>query len=127
MALKRIKRRRRASITSLIDVIFLLLLFFMLASTFSKFSELDISAAVAGDGPATPPRVLDLEIDPHHIRLDGKVLPAGRWHDAVRTAQTSDTVLALHVTGDVSTQRMTDILADLNRIPDLTVYVEDTP
>ncbi|HBT37159.1 MAG TPA: biopolymer transporter ExbD, partial [Hyphomonas sp.] len=32
MALKRTRPRRRASITSLIDVIFLLLLFFMLAS-----------------------------------------------------------------------------------------------
>lgn len=44
MALKRAYVRKRTSITSLIDVIFLLLLFFMLASTFTKFSEIEISS-----------------------------------------------------------------------------------
>ncbi|MEM8921756.1 MAG: biopolymer transporter ExbD, partial [Pseudomonadota bacterium] len=49
MALRRVRRRGRSSITSLIDVIFLLLLFFMLASTFTRFSEVDIAAASASD------------------------------------------------------------------------------
>ena len=43
--------------TSLIDVIFLLLLFFMLSSTFSKFSEIELTAGGSGPGRAaeTPP------------------------------------------------------------------------
>ncbi|MEM9313326.1 MAG: biopolymer transporter ExbD [Pseudomonadota bacterium] len=52
MALKRRKPRRRASITSLIDVIFLLLLFFMLSSTFSRFSEIEISISEGNPGGA---------------------------------------------------------------------------
>lgn len=42
MGLRRQKRHRRISVTSLIDVIFLLLLFFMLTSTFSRFAEMDL-------------------------------------------------------------------------------------
>ena len=43
-------KRRRLSLTPLIDVIFLLLLFFMLSSTFSKFSELEINSGSSGSG-----------------------------------------------------------------------------
>ena len=43
-----IRRSRRLSLTSLIDVIFLLLLFFMLSSTFTKFSEVEIIAKRGG-------------------------------------------------------------------------------
>ena len=39
--------RRRLSMTSLIDVIFLLLLFFMLSSTFARFAEIEVSGGVA--------------------------------------------------------------------------------
>ncbi|WP_319529806.1 biopolymer transporter ExbD [uncultured Cohaesibacter sp.] len=34
-----------SGLTSLIDVIFLLLLFFMLSSTFSKYSQLDLGVS----------------------------------------------------------------------------------
>lgn len=43
-----IRRGRRLSLTSLIDVIFLLLLFFMLSSTFTKFSEVEITGGSSG-------------------------------------------------------------------------------
>ena len=43
-----IRRGRRLSLTSLIDVIFLLLLFFMLSSTFTKFSEVEITGGRSG-------------------------------------------------------------------------------
>lgn len=41
-------RRRRLPLTPLIDIIFLLLLFFMLSSTFLRFSAVEVTAA----GPA---------------------------------------------------------------------------
>ena len=63
MSLKRVQQRRRASITSLIDVIFLLLLFFMLASTFSKFSEIDI--AVASAAGRSEEHTSELQSRPH--------------------------------------------------------------
>ena len=43
-----VRRGRRLSLTSLIDVIFLLLLFFMLSSTFTRFAEVEISGGTAG-------------------------------------------------------------------------------
>lgn len=46
------KRKNLIGLTSLIDVIFLLLLFFMLSSTFTKFTEFNLSAATAGPAPA---------------------------------------------------------------------------
>ena len=128
MALKRITRRRTLSITSLIDVIFLLLLFFMLASTFSKFSEVDIAAAApGGEAPAEKPDVLALAIDAHHMRLDGAVLPAHGWTEALKGKLTENSVVALSVAPEIRTQRMTDVLAELNRIPGLTIYLVDTP
>lgn len=44
-----IRRSRRPSLTSLIDVIFLLLLFFMLSSTFTRFSEVEIAGSSTGN------------------------------------------------------------------------------
>lgn len=59
------RRRRRLSMTSLIDVIFLLLLFFMLSSTFTRFAEVDIAAGRGGEAVAAP--VPDV-----FVRLDGE-------------------------------------------------------
>jgi biopolymer transport protein ExbD len=49
-------QRRRLSMTSLIDVVFLLLLFFMLTSTFSKYTATPVTAASgqAGGVSQTP-------------------------------------------------------------------------
>jgi biopolymer transport protein ExbD len=128
MALKRLSRRRSLSITSLIDVIFLLLLFFMLASTFSKFSEIDIASASSGNETAqSPPDVIELVIGAHHMRLDGIVLPAHGWTEALRSRLTNKTVISLSVAPQTSTQRMTDVLAELNEFPGLQVYVVEAP
>ncbi|TQM94402.1 outer membrane transport energization protein ExbD [Roseinatronobacter monicus] len=63
-------RRRRLSMTSLIDVIFLLLLFFMLSSTFARQGELPLDLAMGGAAtpPDTPPAFIQLRQD--GLRLD---------------------------------------------------------
>lgn len=45
--------RKPLGLTPLIDVVFLLLLFFMLASTFDKFAEIDLKVAGAGAGSSS--------------------------------------------------------------------------
>lgn len=45
-------RRHGPSLTALIDVVFLLLLFFMLVSTFGRFSHVDIRLAGSAEGTA---------------------------------------------------------------------------
>lgn len=54
-------RARRLSLTSLIDVIFLLLLFFMLTSTFTRFSTVELSATGQGTGSKKPDVVISLK------------------------------------------------------------------
>lgn len=63
-------RRKRLSMTSLIDVIFLLLLFFMLSSTFARQGELPLDLAMGGADsvPETPP--LFLQLLPDALRLN---------------------------------------------------------
>ncbi len=50
-------RRRRLSLTSLIDVIFLLLLFFMLSSTFTRFAQVELAAPGGGGAGASRPDI----------------------------------------------------------------------
>ena len=57
--------RRPLGLTPLIDVVFLLLLFFMLASTFQKYGEIDLVTAGTGAGvvPADRPLLVRLHED----------------------------------------------------------------
>jgi biopolymer transport protein ExbD len=50
-------RKRRLSLTSLIDVIFLLLLFFMLSSTFTRFAQVELAAPGGGGAGASRPDI----------------------------------------------------------------------
>ncbi|WP_265517981.1 biopolymer transporter ExbD [Nitratireductor luteus] len=69
-------RRRPLSLTPLIDIIFLLLLFFMLSSTFTRFSEVEISGGRAGaQASAQRPDVL-IRIDGEAWRVNGLSLDA---------------------------------------------------
>lgn len=125
MALRRIRRRRKASITSLIDVIFLLLLFFMLSSTFSKFSEVEIATAPAGQGMAddSPVHILTLTetgliLDDQPVRLDG--LPARL--DSLRPAAGGLSV-SVDATEEATTQQLVDVLMVLHQVGGLDILV----
>ncbi|MGP6087524.1 biopolymer transporter ExbD [Antarctobacter jejuensis] len=124
--MRRHKRRRRLSMTSLIDVIFLLLLFFMLSSTFTKFAEVELTAGGAGTGafPASPPVFLRLEETgltlngtPHELtglpRALGEHRPAGSGALPV--------IVALQE--DVTAQRLTDLLVTVRAIQGLSITV----
>ena len=52
------RKRSLIGLTSLIDVIFLLLLFFMLTSTFMRFTSFDLKVAAAGNEAPAPDTVL---------------------------------------------------------------------
>lgn len=62
--------RRRVALTPLIDIIFLLLLFFMLSSTFSRFTEVPVHGGAAGTGRGERPDVL-ISVSSGSIRLNG--------------------------------------------------------
>ena len=117
-------RRRAISLTPLIDVIFLLLLFFMLSSTFTRFAELPLQNATTGSEPVeTSP--LFLRIEPEGLTLNGSALTLDALPTALSDQRQGDegTVVLVSATGDVTSQRLVDVLAVLRSSPWLTVSV----
>lgn len=114
-------RRKRLSMTSLIDVIFLLLLFFMLTSTFSRYAEVELAAT--GSTAATAeqtPRVF-VQLGPDTVTVNTRTttletLPIRLRADRA-VGEMVTVILALK--GDVSAQRLTDALVVLNAVEDI--------
>lgn len=119
-------RRRRLSLTSLIDVIFLLLLFFMLSSTFSRYGEVPLLAGGSG-GDAAPTDVppLFLRLDGDRLSLNAAPLGRGALPQAIaaQRQQGKTQPVILSVSGNATAQGLVDVLAPLARIPDLRVTV----
>ncbi|MAC78435.1 MAG: indolepyruvate ferredoxin oxidoreductase [Rhodobacteraceae bacterium] len=63
------RKRRKPSMTPMIDVVFLLLVFFMLASRFGIDQAIPLPLAGAGQGYSGPPRLV--EILPEGLMLNG--------------------------------------------------------
>ena len=66
------RRGRRASLTPMIDVVFLLLVFFMLAARFGLEVELPAAPAIGAADWSGPPRLV--EVTPEGQRLNGVAL-----------------------------------------------------
>ncbi|WP_375257029.1 biopolymer transporter ExbD [Citreimonas sp.] len=110
--------------TSLIDVIFLLLLFFMLTSTFSKFSEVEIAAAARGPVGSDDRPPLFLQLGANDIRLNGDAVALDALPDALapETAE-APRVLLVALRSGVTAQRLTDLLVALRGVPNLSPTV----
>ncbi|MEL7213149.1 MAG: biopolymer transporter ExbD [Pseudomonadota bacterium] len=123
--MRKAHHRRRLSITSLIDVIFLLLLFFMLSSTFSKFAEIELSAAVsvATTPSDTPPLFLELSSD--MVRLNGTEQTLTTLGTLLSKKASADAPVALLISlkDGVSAQRLTDLLVILREVQGLSATV----
>ncbi|MEM6758320.1 MAG: biopolymer transporter ExbD [Pseudomonadota bacterium] len=116
--LKRSRKHKAISMTSLVDVIFLLLLFFMLTSTFSKFAEVTLSADTAG-GTASGQAPIFLQLFQDRLTVNGQPRTLAALD---LDPQTGQTLLVSLQTG-VTAQRLTDVLVALRQYPDLTVSV----
>lgn len=114
--------------TSLIDVIFLLLLFFMLSSTFTQFSEIQLFGAKAGsksrknqleDAP------LFLQLRQDTLRLNGQEFDLSRLPAGITSLRGLDvqTVLISATSDTVTAQRLVDTLVVLAKLTDLHVIV----
>lgn len=122
------RKRRHLSIASLIDVIFLLLLFFMLASTFTQFSELNIGASANAQSSASsdsPPMLL--ELDRARLTLDGQDLTVEGLHSAIEERIADQPQMSLQVGGGVKAQRLADVLVALEPIDGLQVNMVSQP
>ena len=115
-------KRRRMSMTPLIDIIFLLLLFFMLSSTFTKFAEVELTVAGSGSAPSdTPP--LFLQLGPDSLALNGQSLSLETLGTSPLAEAQDGTTLLVSLRGEVTAQRLTDLLVALRPWPSVTVTV----
>jgi biopolymer transport protein ExbD len=115
-------QRRKLSLTSLIDVIFLLLLFFMLSSTFAQFSEVDL--ATAGQGQAVSEvRPIFLQLRAEELRINARAVPLDGLGAAIAPLAEGATHVLISTDAGVSAQRLTDLLVTLRALPGLSVQV----
>lgn len=108
--------------TPLIDVIFLLLLFFMLTSTFSKFSEVELTSASQGSD-ATDAAPLFLQLMPQTLRLNGDALTLETLATSQLATAGAGTPVLVSLDPEVDAQRLTDTLVALRLFPKLRVTV----
>lgn len=104
--------------TSLVDVIFLLLLFFMLSSTFSKFAEVELSAA-SGGGTATGEAPIFVQLFANRLTVNGETQTLAALEIEPKDGQP----MLVALQDGVTAQRLTDLLVALRNYPGLSVSV----
>lgn len=106
-------RRRRVSLTPMIDVVFLLLIFFMLAARFGLEGSIELAAGGSGVDYQGPPRLV--EVYPDALTLNGVPVTAEQLVASLRalTDNTEDAII-LRMRDGADVQRMTDVMEQLN-------------
>jgi len=111
LSLPQPQRRRRPSLTPMIDVVFLLLVFFMLAARFGAPDAIGTGIAGGGDWSG-PPRLVTLR--PDTLLLNGQPVAAdalpGALSDLMQS--TADAVL-LRPEAGTDVQTLLDLMAQL--------------
>lgn len=106
--------RRRASLTPMIDVVFLLLVFFMLAARFGIEGALPLTLGTPGaaDDYAGPPRLVDVR--PEALALNGVAVEEGALiADLSRLTETPDDPILLRPRDGSDLQRLVAVLEAL--------------
>jgi biopolymer transport protein ExbD len=102
-------RRRKVSMTSLIDAIFLLLLFFMLSSTFARQGEVPLDLAKGGAmlAPETPPAFVQL--GDGRLTLDSVAVTLAELVAGL-SERGADGVVLVSLSGQTSAQDLTEVI-----------------
>ena len=117
-------RQRRLSLTSLIDVIFLLLLFFMLSSTFSQFSEVELGTAGADPAGASESRPVFVRLSRENLRVNTREVTLEALPAVIAPLVEAGEGRAVISTGtNVTAQRLTDLLLALRSVSGLRAEV----
>ena len=116
------KVKKRLALTSLIDIIFLLLLFLMLTSTFSKFSEIELSVATPAAKNKVSEKILFLRISAARIDLNSGEVEMNSLAKSIKgSIQNAKASLVISMDQDVTSQRLVDILGIVANIEGLSV------
>jgi biopolymer transport protein ExbD len=104
------RRSRRASLTPMIDVVFLLLVFFMLASQFGKDASLPLIVGGKGAAYEGQPRLVQISAD--MLRLNGVVVTLDGLVDALPQMMTSPQDMIVIQPDDTASLQRLVIVAD---------------
>ncbi len=116
------KVKKRLALTSLIDIIFLLLLFLMLTSTFSKFSEIELSIASTASEKSVSEKILFLRVSALAVNLNSDEVQINSLSKSIRSLSgNTKASLVISLDQDVTSQRLVDILGIVNSIQGLSV------
>lgn len=116
------KVKKRLALTSLIDIIFLLLLFLMLTSTFSKFSEIELSVATTAAKNKVSEKILFLRVSAVRIDLNSGEVEMNSLAKSIESfTQNTKASLVISMDQDVTSQRLVDILGIVANIEGLSV------
>tara|TARA_B100000575_G_scaffold198829_1_gene160863 strand:+ start:306 stop:692 length:387 start_codon:yes stop_codon:yes gene_type:complete len=116
------KVKKRLALTSLIDIIFLLLLFLMLTSTFSKFSEIELSVAATAAESNVSEKILFLRISALRIDLNSDEVQINSLSKSIKSfTKNAKASLVISMDQDVTSQRLVDILGIVANIEGLSV------
>ena len=116
------KVKKRLALTSLIDIIFLLLLFLMLTSTFSKFSEIELSVAATAAESNVSEKILFLRISALRIDLNSDEVQINSLSKSIKSfTKNAKASLVISMDQDVTSQRLVDILGRVANIEGLSV------
>ena len=107
--------KRRLSMTPLIDVVFILLLFFMLASSFIEWREIELNMAGHAKYSSQAQRPLIVRMTDQELYLAGKAITPLQLLEQVHTQLTANAGLAvvLQPQAEVSLQRIITLLDQL--------------
>lgn len=116
------KVKKRLALTSLIDIIFLLLLFLMLTSTFSKFSEIELSVDATAAESNVSEKILFLRISALRIDLNSDEVQINSLSKSIKSfTKNAKASLVISMDQDVTSQRLVDILGIVANIEGLSV------
>ena len=118
------QKRRRVSLTSLIDVIFLLLLFFMLSSTFSQYSEFSLGDLAPATAPGSAGSPLFIRVSANQLDVNGAATPLADLPQLIEERDAPAQAL-ISLNPDVSAQKLTDVLLTLRPINGLDITLLD--
>lgn len=109
-------RRRKISLTPLIDVVFILLLFFMLSSSFMQWRQLDLPIPSQGSSRDQELLVVKLLNNAGELNIDGRQLSMTELNLLRQLiAEHPSHVIALDVAEGVDTQRLITLVDRLRQ------------
>jgi len=98
-------------------------LFFMLSSTFSQFSEVDLATAGAGQGAVSEARPIFVQLRADSLRVNAREVPLDGLAEALGPLIDGEARAVVSTGAEVSAQRLTDLLLALRGIAGLSVQV----